>query len=388
MKENNKIRVLHILTRLIAAGADENTLFTIQGVDPNRFESTLLVGRDSEIIEEMRNQGVNIIIEPYLRRDIHLLSDIIALININRIIRRSNFNIVHTHTAKAGFIGRLAAKIAGVPIIIHTLHGLSFHDFMPRWQKRLFILLERFVGQFTNLFISVGENIKAKSIAEKIGSEEKYITIYSGMDLSKFSSVDIIPSKKRAELGLDAHAPVIGTVARLEPRKGPQYFVEVVRLVREEIPNINAVIVGKGSYETALRKKSDEYGLNNNLFLTGFRKDIEEVMAVFDIVCLTSLWEGIPRVLIQGALLGKPLIAFDIDGNSEVVKDGKNGFLIPPISVELFANRVIELLKDKELRKKFSENSKTVIDKRWDKRFMVKEIEKQYLILYDKTKKK
>ena len=136
------LKVLHILTRLIAAGADENTLFTVQGMNKNKITSSLLVGGDSEIVEEVKQQGVEIIVEDALKRDVHPLKDIKALIKITRFLRDSNFQIVHTHTAKAGFIGRLAAKIAGVPIIIHTLHGLSFHDFMPKWQKYLYILME------------------------------------------------------------------------------------------------------------------------------------------------------------------------------------------------------------------------------------------------------
>lgn len=380
MKES-RIKVLHILTRLIAAGADENTIYTVQGINDRYFESHLMVGAESEIIKEVRSRGVTVILIKPLVRNIHLIKDLMALIYIYKNIVRNRYTIVHTHTAKAGILGRIAAKLAGVPVIIHTLHGLSFHEFMPIFQKRLFILLEKLVGRFTDLYISVGENIKWKSINAGIGKANKYITIYSGMNLKKFENVKVDVNKYKESLGIDINDLIIGTVARLEPRKGPHFFIDVISLINQEFTNFKAVIVGIGSFRKQLEKKVRLLGLEKKVIFTGFRSDIAEIMSIFDIICLTSLWEGIPRVLIQGAKLEKPLIAFDIDGNSEIIHDEINGFLISPIDIQTFAKKTLMLLNNEKLRMKMSRQSKLNIDNRWEKEVMVKAIKECYIKL-------
>ena len=376
-----KVKVLHIITRLIAAGADENTIYTVIGLDKNLFDTYLLIGGESEIEEEAKKLGVKIIVVKQLVRNVRLIKDLISFIKIYYLIRKCKFHIVHTHTAKAGIIGRSAAKIVGVPIIIHTLHGLTFHDFMPLYQKKFFILLEKFVARFTDHFISVGENIKKKSIEAGIGAPEKYSTIYSGMDLTQFKVVNMDKIQFKKTINMLNNQIIIGTVSRLEPRKGPQYFIEVMERVKKRIPNIKGVIVGCGSFRSHLEKKIKKLNLEENIILTGYRRDIAEIMSIFDIICLTSLWEGIPRVLIQGALLGKPLIAFNIDGNSEVIKHEVNGYLVPPIDINEFANRIIYLIENDDIRKKMSLESKRITDSNWDKDYMIKEIKNLYLRL-------
>jgi glycosyltransferase involved in cell wall biosynthesis len=376
---DQKIKILHILTRLIAAGADENTIFTVEGVDKNLFESDLLVGSDSEIIEDIRKKGINILVEKALKRNISPINDLKALYKITKLLSNSQYQIVHTHTSKAGFIGRIAAKLAGVPVIIHTLHGLSFHEFMPKWQKYLYISMEKIVGKFTDLFISVGKNIKEKSISVGIGDAKNYVTIYSGMNLSKFENVNINLKKLKMDLGISIDAPIIGTVVRLEPRKGPQYFVDVIAKIQKKYSDIIAIIVGEGSYKSELERKIRKLKLEKNIILTGYRQDIAEVISLIDVVCLTSLWEGIPRVLIQGAKLGKPLVAFDIDGNSEVIKNGINGYIIPALDIDQFAIKTLQIIRNKKLKCKMSIESKKIIDQKWDKNYMAQKIQEQYL---------
>ena len=375
---NRKIKVLHILTRLIGGGADENTLYTVNGVDKNGFESHLLVGGDSETIDKARSKGIIILNEKNLVRNINPFKDLLALFKIIFHIKKGKYNIVHTHTAKAGFIGRLAAIIAGVPIIIHSLHGLSFHDFMPSWQKFFYIVLEKFVGKYTDLFISVGENIKQKSIDEGIGDKEKYVTIYSGMDLSKFENISNSKSELRKSLNIESNELIIGTVVRLEPRKGPQYFVDIIQNICDQVHDFKAIIVGTGPFEPELRTKIEKNNLQDRIVLTGYRKDIAKIMSIFDVICLTSLWEGIPRVLIQGSKLKKPLLAFDIDGNSEIIKHGINGFLIPPLEFDEFSEALQKLLNDGELRKNMSQANENIVDNRWDKDYMCRAIEVEY----------
>ena len=373
-----KIKVLQILTRLIGGGADENTLYIVSGVDKNRFESHLLVGGDSEIVDKARSKGIMIINEKNLVRNINPFRDLLALFKIIFYIKKGKYDIIHTHTAKAGFIGRLAAIFAGAPIIIHSLHGLSFHDFMPSWQKKLYIMLEKIVGKYTDLFISVGNNIKQKSIDEGIGKKDKYVTIYSGMDLSKFDNISINKSELRKSLNIAPKDLIIGTVVRLEPRKGPQYFVDIIHNICEQVRDFKAVIVGIGPFEPELRTKIEKNNLQDLIILTGYRKDIAEIMSIFDIICLTSLWEGIPRVLIQGSKLKKPLVAFDIDGNSEIIRHGINGFLIPPLEIEEFSAALQKLANDGELRKNMSQANENIVDNRWDKDHMCQAIEVEY----------
>ncbi|NNE43570.1 MAG: glycosyltransferase, partial [Gemmatimonadetes bacterium] len=202
---SEKVRVLHVITRLIRGGADENTVFTVEGVDPDRYDSHILAGRGSEVSGFSPDIQRRTVVEPFLVRDPHPWWDLVALYRLARVMRDGKYHIVHTHTAKGGFVGRLAARIAGVPHVVHTLHGVTFHDHIHPAVRRIYVLLERFAAPFCDVMISVGDDVKRKYQEEAIGKTDQYITIPSGMDTQPFRAAredpDVGRNPVREEFG-------------------------------------------------------------------------------------------------------------------------------------------------------------------------------------------
>jgi glycosyltransferase involved in cell wall biosynthesis len=375
---SRKIKIAHIITRLISGGADEHVISLVAGLDKSIFTCCLIAGGDSEILTRAESKGINIIKVKFLVRKINPLKDIYALIHILFILKKIKVDIVHTNTAKAGIIGRLAAKLAGVPIIVHTLHGLSYNEYMPKLKRVFYIYLERWVNKITDRIISVSEIIKNKSIRLGTADKQKMVTIYSGIDMRRFNNINtnIILIKK--SLNIHPDYLIIGTVARLEQRKGLRYFVEIVNRLRSYQSKFKAVIVGEGPEYNNLLERASLLGLQDTLLFTGYRHDVLEIMSLFDILCLTSLWEGIPRILVEGGLLRKPLVAFDIDGNSEVIKEGVNGYLIPKLDIDAFVQALNKLYSDQNLRLRLSRGNKKIGFTQWDLSTMIEKTQVLY----------
>lgn len=385
--ENTQRSVLHIITRLVKGGADENTLHTVYGLIKNGYEVDLLLGGDSDQKLIAEHSKLNIILMPELKRDIKP-SNILAFWKIYRLIKRKNYHLVHTHTAMAGFIGRIAARIAKTPVIIHTLHGTTFHDHMNVLKRNLYKSLEVFAGRYTDFFITVGDDIKEKYLAVPIGTREKYKTIRSGFEYDKFNKAfvqtDEIQNNFRIEFNLNKNAVLIGMISRLEPRKGHTYLIQAAKKIIAIHPESVFVIVGEGYYRNEIQNEIKEYGFEKRFIFTGHRQDIEQVIAAMNIIVLTSLWEGLPRVLVQAALLNKPIVSFEVEGAWEVIENNVNGFIVPSKDTAQFAEKVNYLLENLEDSNRMGKNGRNYVNKQWDKEVMVQQI----IEIYDKQKNK
>jgi glycosyltransferase involved in cell wall biosynthesis len=377
-----KIRVLHVITRLIRGGADENTVFTVEGVDPGRYESFILAGRGSEVSgfpEEIQRRTR---VMPELVRDPHPLHDLTALFKLTRIMRRGGYHIVHTHTAKAGFLGRIAARLAGVPHVVHTLHGVTFPDHVHPLARRAYIGLERVAARCCDVMITVGEDVKSRYLEASIGRREQYVTIPSGMDTRAFedaraeSEAGVRPV--REQLGLGAEHVVLGMVSRLEPRKGWSHFLQAVARLAPDFPHLRALVVGEGSEREALHRLARDLGIAERVVFAGYRSDVAQVIAAFDIAVLTSLWEGLPRVLVQYALLERPMVTFAVEGAGEVVEEGVSGWVVPLRDTAALVDRVRPLVASPELRARVGAAARRRVQGRWDVEIMVEGIERVY----------
>ncbi len=368
-------KVLHLLTRLVRGGADENTLATIRGLMKNGYDVDLVVGGDSDYALINQASDINFIVIPELRRDLKL-SNLVAFFKITFLLFRKKYSIVHTHTAMAGFLGRIASQLAFTPIVIHSLHGTTFHESLNKATRQLYIYLEILAGLCTDHFITVGEDIKEKYLARRIGERRKYSTVRSGFDYSRFDNArsqrQIIRRFLCNEIGIDEKEILIGMVSRIEPRKGHSYLLEVARNVTGQACNCRFIIVGEGNSRLALEEAIKESGLSDRFVFLGHREDIAEVMAFLDIVVLTSLWEGLPRVLVQAALLGKPIVTFKVEGATEVVEDGVNGYVVPSKNTSLMANRLLSLIQDIDKAHAMGQNGVRRVSNQWDKEVMVK----------------
>ncbi|MEC9489297.1 MAG: glycosyltransferase family 4 protein [Halanaerobium sp.] len=371
-----KSKVLHIITRMINGGADENTLFTVNGLARDNYQVALLVGEEHERKMMQRlEDDVQLYILASLVRDISPVNDLRALLFIYRLIKKEKYEIVHTHTAKAGVLGRVAARMAGVPAIIHTIHGTTFPDTISFPQRFIYKNLERFCGWFTDFFITVGEDMQEKYLQAGIGSPDRYQTVYSGMELAKFNHAAGLPparvSSLKEELGIAPEEIVVGNVARLEARKGQKFYFQVAARVCEEVGNVRFLVVGDGADREKLQQQAGELGLEDRVVFTGYRDDVEDIFAIIDIKILTSLWEGLPRVLIQAAAVGRPVVTFAVDGVHEIVREGYNGYIVPIRDVGAMAERVIRLVQDRDLREKMGRQARQLVGDRWTIKRMV-----------------
>lgn len=380
--EQPPVRMLHVITRLIRGGADENTLYTVRGLDPSRYHVDLIVGRGSETeclagIDPARVQRMDTLV-----RDPDPVRDLLCLIQMAWRIRRGRYQIVHTHTAKAGFLGRLAAALAGTPVIIHTVHGVTFHDHLPPGQKTFYLLLERIAGRFTHQFVTVGEDVKTKYLEAGIGEARDYETIYSGMPLEDYLAAgqmhDLDRARVRAEFGLEPSHQVVAMAARLEPRKGHTYLFQAVERLREAHPGLRVWVLGDGDHRGALEAEVAARGLVDRVSFLGHRSDLARLLAAADVSVLTSLWEGLPRVLVQSAAAGRPIVTFDVEGAWEIVRDGENGFIVPTRDVDAFTSRLDTVLRDRLRARAMGQLGRTQVSDAWTVETMLDRLDALY----------
>jgi glycosyltransferase involved in cell wall biosynthesis len=341
--------VVHIITLLEWGGAQENTLYTVGELDPEKYERILLSGGGgmldgvAERIPACRFLRVNPLV-----REIRPLSDLRAFATLTAMLREEKRRaggvplIVHTHSSKAGILGRTAARRAGADVILHSIHGFGFHDGQPPVVRKFFVGLERMVSRWTDMFVAVSEENIRLGEREGIFSGDRCRLIRSGFDTDRFASGS--RAEGRRLLGLSADVPVVGTIAVFKPQKAPLDFVNVARRVAAEVPDARFVMVGDGELRPDVERAVTKGSLDGRFHMMGWRREIPDLLRAFDVFLLTSLWEGLPKVVPQAMLSGVPVVATAVDGTREIVDEGKDGFLCRPGDVESLAKRVVAVL--------------------------------------------
>ena len=383
------VPVLHAITRLIVGGAQENTMYTAALLDKGRFQVEVVsgpqTGREGSLLEEVRQRGVPLTILPDLVRQIHPLHDLRALLKLTRLMKSRGYRIVHTHSSKAGILGRLAARLANVPVIVHSVHGWSFHPHMSPWTRRIYILLERIAASFTDALVVVAESDIDKGLQAGIGRVHQYHLIRSAIPLEEFNPEHIDRQAVRRELGLPADAVVLGNVGRFSAQKNPLDWVRVAAQVSEQLPGCHFLLVGDGPLRSRVEALIAQKGLADRTILTGLRRDVPDLIAAMDVFLLTSLWEGLPRVIPQALAMGVPVIANRADGTIEAIGDGESGFLCPPGDLDCLASRCLELLQNAERRKSMGRYGQQFALKEFDLLRMVSQIAHLYEDLLAKS---
>lgn len=389
LNSNRKIKIAHVITNM-GGGAGENTLFTIEGLDKEKYHIHLIMGMESRenTLKRIKNKKINLIfVRPFNNR-YHFLYDSILLLKLIILFKKDHYDIIHTHTAKPGILGRIAAQIAGVPIIIHGLHMNTLEVPDCKFIKIVKIFLEKIISKFTDAYISVSEIVSQKYLEYGIGKKDKYFTVKSGMELNKFlnvrESIDI--RQKYQEIGINGEDFVIGNVGRLVNSKGHYFLFQAIKKIleiRKDQP-VKLLVIGEGRNKEKLIKYVKELNLKKNIIFTGYRDDVEKIMALMDIFVLTSLREGLPRVLVQAAAVGIPSIAFSIDGIPEIIKDNYNGFLVNPRDIEQLSNRIIKYMDNKNLVFLHGQKGRELVKDKWSIEEMVKRTEQIYDTLVEK----
>lgn len=383
-------RVLHIITRMIVGGAQENTLLSVVGLDAMPeydvdFISGIDKGKEGELLTQAR-ETTNLIVLPEMGRSINPFSDLIALWKLYKLIKKGRYHIVHTHSSKAGVLGRIAAWLAGTPIIVHTLHSLVFHDYQPWLVNRSWWLAKKICAPVTDFYISVSEIIVEKAIAAGIAEPERFRTIYSGMELDWFLNAKFDANKVKEEFGIPLDAPVVGKIARLFPLKGHDELMDAAPEIVKRVPNVRFFLIGDGVLLEHLQERARGYGILENFVFAGLipRERIPELISAMDVVVHTSLREGLARVLPQSLAMGKPCVSFDIDGAPEVVIDDYTGYLVKAFDNITLADRIAHLLEDEDLRHKLGQNGRKHVDPNFRTEKMVVDISEVYQMLLER----
>lgn len=388
---NKRIKVIHIITRFILGGAQENTLLTVIGLNKNSdYQVTLVtgpaIGPEGELIERVKHNNIDLIIIDEMRRNITPLKDLITFVKLFFLLRRLRPDIVHTHSAKAGILGRIAARLAGVKTIIHTVHGLPFHPYQFNLANIFYIALERFTALFTTKFITVADAMTEQSLKVKVGSREMYTTIYSAMEMDKFRPAGDVRAV-RESLGLSRDDKVIGTIARLAKLKGHHYLLKIAEQVISKVPQAKFLFVGDGNLKEQILKEVKDRGLIGRVIFTGLVEPdrIPSLIQAMDVLVHPSLREGLARALPQALALGKPAISFDIDGAREVVLNGKTGFLIAPptnqdetTALKKMAESIIYILQHPDEASKMGKTGQELVQRNFNADYMVERIQKVY----------
>ncbi len=351
-----RIKVIHIITMLELGGAQENTLFTVSHLDRSRFHPALWAGPGGILGEDAeKTLGEDFQIVPNLVRKLSLKNDLPALIWLWQKLRAEKKQdpdailILHTHSSKAGILGRIAGRLARVPVIVHTFHGFGFNDFQPALARLAYILAEKITGRITDCFIFVSRANQAKAEQLGIGRAGQYRLIRSGIALDEFRPHPLDRSAKRKELGV-GEGKLVVMVSNLKPQKNPLDFARVAGLTLKEIPDAWFILAGDGELRPELEKLIAELGIQGRVKLLGWRRDVPQILWAADLMLLTSLWEGLPRVYPQAMAAGLAIVGTRVDGGPEAVIDGENGYLLEPNDYPGLARRVIELLRDDEKR--------------------------------------
>jgi glycosyltransferase involved in cell wall biosynthesis len=377
-----KIKVLHIITRMIVGGAQENTMYTAEGLDKSRYQVEILcgaqTGSEGSLIEEARARGIHLTILSQLVREINPIKDLIAIIKIYRYLRENKYSIVHTHSSKAGILGRTAAYLASTPIIIHTVHGWSFHQFMPVWRRGIYIFFERITARCSSALIVVTKNDLIKGRKYKIGAANQYHLIRSAVPVSDYASIASTRNLIRQELGIPINAPLLGSVGRFSAQKNPLEWVRVAALVKQSVHDCYFLLVGDGPLRHQTTASLNEIGLLQYTIMTGLRRDIPQILSTMDVFLLTSLWEGLPRVIPEAMLAGVPVVASQVDGSAEIIQDDFTGYTCPPGDVHALADRCIELLTNPQKRSRIVENAAVVASHQFDLTKMIDQIDQLY----------
>lgn len=384
------MRVAHIITRMIIGGAQENTLYNCEDLIRLFGDEVLLItgpalGPEGDLLEQGRGGKVPIRLIPSLRRAIDPRRDIESYFALKQIIRGYRPDVVHTHSAKAGFLGRLAASSLRVPAILHTVHGAPFHPYQNAAARSLFRWCEWYAARHCHALISVADAMTDLMVNAGVAPRDKFTTIYSGMDVEPFLHANQHREKMRGQLGYQPQDIVIGKIARLFHLKGHADLIRGAGAVVKANPNVRFLFIGDGILRDALQRQIDAAGLTRHFHFAGLvpPADIPRFIGAMDILVHASLREGLPRALPQALIAGKPVVSYDVDGAREVAITGKTGFLVPPNNWEALIEPLVKLAGDPGLRSRFGQVGRERFTEQFRHENMTRRIRELYQSVLD-----
>ncbi len=389
---NSPLKICHVITRMIIGGAQENTLLTCRGLVEKGHQVTLLTGPttgpEGKLLQRIQVPGLEIVETPHLTRELRPLTDIRGYRGLKAFFRSRQFDVVHTHASKAGILGRLAARHAKIPLVVHTVHGQAFHQYETWWRNQLYIHAERLAGRMSDHIFAVAQAMIDQCVEARVAPAEKYSVVYSGMDMDSFLEAKPEESLRR-ELGIPAGAPVVGKIARLFDLKGHDYLIDAAPAIVREFPEVRFLLVGDGLLRETLERKIRHYGLEKNFVFSGLVSpdQVPRYTALMNILVHLSLREGLPRTVVQALAAGVPAIGFALDGTPEVVIPGQTGLLCSPGNVEEVRAAISRLLRNPREATAMGQAGREFVRVRFDWRRMADVLEAEYRRrLFDREK--
>lgn len=379
------MRIAHVITRMIVGGAQENTLFTCEDLVREYGDDVLLItgpaiGPEGDLLTQGRGEQVPVAYVPSLRREIRPWRDLQSYLAIKNVLRKFQPDVVHTHSAKGGVLGRLAAHALKIPAIVHTVHGAPFHPYQGRGARELFRQCEKYAARRCHRLLSVADAMTDLMVHANVAPREKFTTVYSGMDVEPFLHANQHRDRVRAELGFTPEQVVVGKIARLFHLKGHEYVIAAAARAVKVCPNLRFLFVGDGILRSSLDKMLYAAGLEKHVVFTGLvpPSQIPELIGAMDALVHASLREGLARALPQALIASKPVISYDIDGAREVVVARETGFLLEPKAIDSMSDAMIQLASDAELRLRLGEEGRKRFTSQFRHQHMTAEIRRVY----------
>jgi glycosyltransferase involved in cell wall biosynthesis len=379
------VKVLRVITRLNIGGPAIHTILLSSELNKDGYKDVLVCGKVSESEGDMsclaKEKGVDPVVIPELGRDISFAKDIKAFFKLLSIIKMERPDIIHTHTAKAGTLGRLAAIFSGVPVKIHTFHGHVFDGYFSPRKARVFLVIERFLGLFTDRVVTVSACVRGDIVYKlKVVDGSKSVVIPLGLELDRFLKCDGRKGAFRSKYGIPETALLVGIIGRLVPIKNHEMFLDAARIAADRRPDLDIrfIVIGNGELMNALKQYADKIGIKDLVLFTGWVDDLESVYADLDIVALTSLNEGTPVSIIEALASGKAVISTAVGGVGDMITDGKNGMLTASEDAGRFADKLVTLLADKSVRSSLGKNGREYARERYSKNRLVGDIKDLY----------
>jgi len=378
------MRIVHIITRMIVGGAQENTLLTCEGLH-RRGHDVLLVtgpqtGPEGSLLGEACSYGYEVVVLHSLVREVNPLLDWRCLGELRDLLARFRPVVVHTHSSKAGILGRVAAHDVGTPCIVHTIHGMSFNRTQSRPVQAVYRALEQHASAYTDHFVTVAEAMKRQAIEAGIAEPAKFTTVYSGIRTEWFDPARYDAQAVRRRWGFAPEHIVVGTIARMAPNKGYEYLIPAMKAAARQEPRLRFVWIGDGENRSEYERRLVEGGIRDRVYLVGLilPNAIPKMLAGVDMLVHPSEWEGLARTLVQALLMARPVISFDIDGAPEVVFPGRTGELVPLGDVEGLTRAMLTLASDADLRARYGGAGRALCLERFDQQRMVDQIVEVY----------
>ncbi len=379
--------VTHVITRLIVGGAQENTIASVLGLRTKPGLQTHLIsgpspGPEGSLSSAFTNHPGLATILPHLVRPVHPWHDALAWRSLVRIFRARRPDIVHTHSGKAGVLGRLAAARAGMPVIVHTIHGSSFGSFQGPIANSVFRFAERRAAAVTSHFVTVADAMRDQYLAAGIGQPSQYTRIFSGFPLGPFLAT-ANDTALRARWGIDPGDFVIGKIARLFKLKGHKDLFRIAPELIRARPNLKFLLVGDGPWRSRFEKQVRAAGFEKQVIFTGLvpPAEIPALVGIMDVVVHLSWREGLPRALPQALAADRPVVAYDCDGAREVCLDGETGFLVPPGDFPGLIASLNRLAGDASLRERLGRQGRQFVRERFPVERMIDDLYALYMKL-------